>query len=119
MKRRYETHFDAAHFIPEHPKCGKIHGHTYRVIVVVDTDEFLDFHDLKEIVEDIIEPLDHNFISAAALPEKLRKQLYGYCKPLSKPLHTSEDICEYIKSQLPWSKVEVTVYEGESFSVSC
>ena len=28
--------FDSAHFLPNHPKCGRIHGHTYKVEIEVE-----------------------------------------------------------------------------------
>ncbi|TDI89346.1 MAG: 6-carboxytetrahydropterin synthase QueD, partial [Caldithrix sp.] len=31
------THYiDCAHFLPGHPKCGQLHGHTYKVEVVIE-----------------------------------------------------------------------------------
>jgi len=36
MKRIYETVFHAAHYIEGHPTCGKTHGHTYRLIVIIE-----------------------------------------------------------------------------------
>jgi len=28
-------HFDAGHHLPGHPTCGRPHGHTYRVEVII------------------------------------------------------------------------------------
>ena len=59
--------FDAAHFLPGHLKCGKMHGHTYRVDVVVKGElrngMVIDFADLKEIVRKAIEKYDHNVLN--------------------------------------------------------
>ena len=58
--------FSAAHFIPSHTKCSRLHGHDYAVSVTVfgsQEKEFLiDFLDLKKYVEDIITPLDHRVL---------------------------------------------------------
>lgn len=51
MKRIYKTSFDAAHFIKDHPKCGQLHGHTYHIEVIVDRDGWLDFNELREVVD--------------------------------------------------------------------
>lgn len=55
--------FSACHFIPDHPKCGKLHGHTYAVSVkffgAKNGDFIVDFEDLKKVVSDICDQLDH------------------------------------------------------------
>jgi 6-pyruvoyltetrahydropterin/6-carboxytetrahydropterin synthase len=55
--------FSACHFIPDHPKCGKLHGHTYAVSVKIigakNGDFIVDFEDLKKVVSDICDQLDH------------------------------------------------------------
>ena len=61
--------FDAAHFLPDHPKCGQLHGHTYTVTVEVvgkvnpETGMVIDLHVLDSFVEPIIKKLDHHFIN--------------------------------------------------------
>jgi 6-pyruvoyltetrahydropterin/6-carboxytetrahydropterin synthase len=63
-----EFTFDAAHWLPNVPKghkCGRMHGHTYRVVICVEgpvdeeTGFVIDFGDLKEIVRPYIEGFDH------------------------------------------------------------
>ena len=56
--------FDAAHFIPEHPKCGKVHGHTFHVTVEVEglvqpDGMVLDFHKLDTLMSNELNFLDH------------------------------------------------------------
>ena len=63
-----EFHFDAAHFIPGHKKCGEVHGHTWKVLVEVkgevqEDDMVLDLHILSRIVEGIIKTFDHKLIN--------------------------------------------------------
>jgi 6-pyruvoyltetrahydropterin/6-carboxytetrahydropterin synthase len=62
MKRIYKTTFDAAHFIKGHPKCGKLHGHTYHLTVKIPdkTGNFKDFIEIKEIIDRVLEEFDHN-----------------------------------------------------------
>jgi 6-pyruvoyltetrahydropterin/6-carboxytetrahydropterin synthase len=56
--------FSAAHFIPFHPKCGKMHGHTYKVTVEITGCQnkdgmVIDFSILNEKVNRTISPMDH------------------------------------------------------------
>jgi len=59
--------FDAAHFLPGHEKCGKMHGHTYRVEVVVSGElkngMIMDFAELKEVVGKAVQDYDHNVLN--------------------------------------------------------
>ncbi len=64
--------FDSAHFLPHVPKghkCFRMHGHTYRLRVVVRgaVDEKLgwvmDFADIKAAVKPIIAQLDHRVLN--------------------------------------------------------
>ena len=57
---------DAAHFIPGHPKCGRLHGHTYQVEVklvgILEHQPYLiDYGDIKNIVH----ALDHRLLIPA------------------------------------------------------
>lgn len=59
-------YFDAAHFLPDYRgKCEELHGHTYRLDVVVEGEIakdglVLDFNELKRVVsERVLVLLDH------------------------------------------------------------
>ncbi len=61
-----EFYFDAAHHLVDYRgKCERVHGHTYKLEVVVSGDVgedgmVMDFNKLEEIVKkNIIEELDH------------------------------------------------------------
>ncbi len=60
--------FSACHVIPGHPKCGRLHGHTYHVTIEIegerrDPDGFVvDFDEVKRIVREILEELDHRVL---------------------------------------------------------
>ena len=65
-------YFDAAHrlsTVEDEHKCSRIHGHTFRVDVIVkgSVDEkygwVMDFGKIKEIVEPVIDSLDHEFLN--------------------------------------------------------
>ena len=88
----YQTTFSAAHFIPDHPKCGKMHGHNYRVEVSLESSQLdkmgfvMDYADLKRYLGNVINPLDHTLLNDS-LPS-------GALPP------TAEHISQYITESL-------------------
>lgn len=97
-------HFDSAHYLPDYNgNCEKLHGHTYKLEIVlndeVQTDGMvLDFGILKKIVkENVLDKIDH--ISMNEL--------------IDNP--TAENIVEWIwdelKDKLPLHYVEL--WEGD------
>ncbi len=66
-----ETHFDAAHFLPEpyEGKCSRMHGHRYRLIVgwlVQEIDQIglsVDFSKLKERLTAYLATYDHSVLN--------------------------------------------------------
>ena len=67
-----EFTFDAAHSLPNVPeghKCGRLHGHTYRVQIHVcgevapETGWVMDFGDIKKAFQPIYDQLDHHFLN--------------------------------------------------------
>ena len=70
MYLRKEFTFDAAHnLIHYHGKCEALHGHTYRLAVVLSgmpdgEGMILDFSELSQIVKDrVVSRLDHSYIN--------------------------------------------------------
>jgi 6-pyruvoyltetrahydropterin/6-carboxytetrahydropterin synthase len=67
-----EFSFDSAHFLPNVPeghKCKNMHGHTYRLKVVIEGEPhphlgwLMDFKELKDVVAIVIDQLDHKLIN--------------------------------------------------------
>lgn len=65
-----DTTFAAAHQLRGYKgKCEQMHGHNWKVQVHVvaeklnDIDIAIDFHDLKELLNEVITPLDHSFLN--------------------------------------------------------
>ncbi|ADL07343.1 6-carboxytetrahydropterin synthase QueD [Thermosediminibacter oceani] len=65
-----EFKFDAAHNLVKYKgKCEKLHGHTYRLVVVLEGTPdaegmIMDFLELKNIVEEnVLKFLDHSYIN--------------------------------------------------------
>ena len=70
MLLRKEFTFDAAHnLVRYHGKCEALHGHTYRIAVVLEgtPDEegmIMDFTDLSDIVKErVVSRLDHSYVN--------------------------------------------------------
>ncbi|MGC8819740.1 MAG: 6-carboxytetrahydropterin synthase QueD [Fervidobacterium sp.] len=91
-----EFTFDAAHnLVKYHGKCEKLHGHTYKLQVVVcgEKDEegmVIDFIEMKRIVqEEVLSFLDHSYINDI----------------ISQP--SAENIAEWI-----WSRLEEKLTTG-------
>jgi 6-pyruvoyltetrahydropterin/6-carboxytetrahydropterin synthase len=63
MKLGVIDHIDSAHFLPKHPKCGTLHGHTYKVELVVQGEVrdgmLIDFSDLKKAAREVFREYDH------------------------------------------------------------
>ena len=63
---------EAAHRLPNVPpdhKCARLHGHSFRVRVVIDgpvdphTGWVMDFGDVKAAVRPLVERLDHHYLN--------------------------------------------------------
>jgi len=80
--------FEAAHFLPGHPKCGVMHGHHFKVALAVEgqvnpaTGMVIDFTNLKKwLQENVIEQFDHTLLN-----DKIENP-------------TAENIVEYIREK--------------------
>ncbi len=97
------THFSAAHFLANYQgKCENLHGHNWKVEVIVCGAKLnlsglvIDFSDLKQITNKVLEELDHHNLSDLAY--------------FAKSSASSEEIARYIFEQL---KPEVGKKAGE------
>lgn len=91
--------FDAAHHIPNHPgKCANVHGHRWQVLIEAKGDigpdgMVIDFGDMKEIVNPLIDRLDHHDLNDIL------------------PVPTAEKIAEWfsvkLRPQMPVSLIRV------------
>lgn len=95
-------HIDSAHFLPGHEKCGVLHGHTYRVEMVIEGHPeggmLMDFAEMKRILREVLERYDHR----------------SFNEFLEYP--SVENICTLLKRELtPLIKHRFTirVWEGE------
>jgi 6-pyruvoyltetrahydropterin/6-carboxytetrahydropterin synthase len=88
MKLGVTEYIDCAHYLPGHAKCGRLHGHTYKIEVVIEGENrsgmIMDFADLKTAVRDTLAQFDHTLFndfleypSIENICEMLKKQLDG------------------------------------------
>jgi 6-pyruvoyltetrahydropterin/6-carboxytetrahydropterin synthase len=89
MKLGISSDFSAAHSLPHYPgKCKQLHGHTYKVDIVVDGEKkgdiecVADFSEVKAVVEEVLELVDHKFLNEII------------------PYPTSENIALFLKAEL-------------------
>jgi 6-pyruvoyltetrahydropterin/6-carboxytetrahydropterin synthase len=104
MRLCREFYFDAAHYIPDYKgKCEQLHGHTYKLEVVIKGDlqndgMIVDFVKMKEIVESaVIEKLDHHALNEI------------FDNPTAE--HILEWISAQLKGKLPISSIRL--WEGQ------
>ncbi|AGC49667.1 6-carboxytetrahydropterin synthase QueD [Lawsonia intracellularis] len=65
------SEFCAAHALRHYKgKCERLHGHNYGIKIIVggheltsDTELLIDFTELKAILKDVLEPLDHRYLN--------------------------------------------------------
>ena len=60
--------FSAAHSIPGHEKCGRVHGHNFRVEIEIEGDVrengmVMDFFDLKKHLKEVLVEFDHRLLN--------------------------------------------------------
>ncbi|HBR22155.1 MAG TPA: 6-carboxytetrahydropterin synthase QueD [Nitrospiraceae bacterium] len=108
-----DTTFAAAHQLRGYKgKCEQMHGHNWKIQAHVvaeklnDIDIAMDFHDLKELLNEVIAPLDHSFLNDIF--------------PFTEKNPSSENIAKWIYDSLNKKLDEhvqvsaVTVWESET-----
>ncbi len=98
-----KTHFSSAHFLRNYPgNCEHLHGHNWDVEVTVSAtnlnniDVAIDFRDLKRIVKEVMDRLDHKNLNdlpefAAVNPSSERLAEYIY-EAVGKGLRPFQDV---------------------------
>ncbi len=132
--------FSAAHFIPYHNKCRRLHGHDYtidvRVYGMMERGMIIDFVELKHSLREMLEQIDHKLIVPTESPDIVLKEtgqnleITYEGKHLSVPLEfiylcpleesSSEQMsrffCELMKNKIKFGKnvsgLSISLYEG-------
>ncbi len=113
-----ETTFAAAHQLRGYKgKCEQVHGHNWKVQVHViaerlnDIDIAMDFHDLKNILNEVIEPLDHSFLN----------DIFPFTEKNPSSENMAKWIYDSLNKKLSDEQVQVsavTVWESDSASAT-
>lgn len=103
--------FSAAHRVEGHPKCGRLHGHNYKVNVELDSEiipsdgMLVDYGILKEIVQPLIDAMDHRYI--VSISNKNANDLYAVVAMskneafiLNELASTAELLAKYIHDEV-------------------
>ena len=110
---------EAAHRLPHVPpghKCGRLHGHSFRVEVHVkgpvaeESGWVMDFADIKGAFQPVFDQLDHHYLNEVEglsnpTSENLARWIWGRLQPVL-PLLSRVVVCETCTSGC--------VYEGET-----
>jgi 6-pyruvoyltetrahydropterin/6-carboxytetrahydropterin synthase len=63
MRLGITEHIDCAHMLSGHPKCGRLHGHTYRIDLVIEGPNqggmVVDFAELRAELRAVLQDYDH------------------------------------------------------------
>ena len=136
--------FSACHFLKEHFKCSRLHGHNYYVSVEIFSDKLdnnyfvVDFMELNEKLKDIVEPMDHNILiptKSEDIKINEEKESIEVLTPTKKYVFPRSDVCflplqattsellaKYIHDKLKKiyknKKIEVKVGESKSSMAS-
>lgn len=68
MKLGITDHIDCAHYLPGHSRCGQLHGHTYKVEMVIDGEKgpdgmVVDFDRLRSHLQSVLSEYDHRSLN--------------------------------------------------------
>ncbi len=88
MKIRVEDTFDAATALPGHDRCADLHGHTYRVELVVEGEPvggvLADFRVVRKALRAQLESYDHKDLNAFFDYPSCENICAALCRDLSK-----------------------------------
>jgi len=83
------AYFDAAHMLRDYEgKCARMHGHSFRVEAALagsslgPSQLLVDFHDLRRLLREVIEPFDHRCLNEV--------------EPFTELSPTSENLARFI-----------------------
>lgn len=128
MKLERQYHFYAAHRNPEAgEKCGRIHGHTYKVIVTLnfrlkDNGITMLFQDVDDNIERIVKKFDHFFMIWREDP------LYGILMEAGEAIYgvdfptSAENVAKHLwecisKTGLPITKLQLKETESSNIII--
>ena len=97
-------------------KCENVHGHNYRVRITMEGEQLdstgllVDFLDVKRVMGDAIEYLDHRFINELTPFDKINPSAENIAK------YFYDRVSEGLKGETPVRVAQVTVWETDTSS---
>jgi 6-pyruvoyltetrahydropterin/6-carboxytetrahydropterin synthase len=107
MKIAKEFTWEMGHRLPFHRgKCRNLHGHSYNMRVELngepdDTGMLLDYYNLTQIVDEVIEPFDHCFLVEET--DKIVRdflEVYNYKHVVFSMPSTAENMCKHFADKI-------------------
>lgn len=102
-----DFHWEMGHRLPFHNGgCKNIHGHSYRMRVIIEgeLDEHgmvMDYFDMKEIIEPLVDRIDHSFLCDDRDEEMLAFFAKNPLKHVVVPFHTTaENLCGWFLQEI-------------------
>jgi 6-pyruvoyltetrahydropterin/6-carboxytetrahydropterin synthase len=105
-----EYWFSSAHRLEGHPKCGRLHGHNYKLVVHVqsvniDDGMIMDYARLDSIVKPIVDELDHRYIISysnlkADCPYAAAAMVMGHHVALDVEHSTAEEMSRWFYNEI-------------------
>ena len=107
-----EFKFEMAHVLSNYKgPCGNLHGHSYRCLISFKDKDLgtmkqdamlIDFNDVKKLVGNLIDSLDHCFAYNKNTTDPFEQELIALCKKYNKKTYafetrtTAESMSKYI-----------------------
>lgn len=67
MKLGVIEYIDCAHFLPGHARCGVLHGHTYKIELIIEGRNekgmIVDFTELRSRLDSVLKQYDHRSLN--------------------------------------------------------
>jgi 6-pyruvoyltetrahydropterin/6-carboxytetrahydropterin synthase len=113
-----EQTFAAGHALRHYKgKCENVHGHNYRVQVTVEGERLnsigllVDFVELKRVVRQVIERLDHQFINDLEPFTEINPSAENMAKYFYENVHSGLNLSE---SEVPVRIAQVKIWETDT-----
>lgn len=110
-------YFEAAHRIPGHDKCGRLHGHTYKIVLcvggpVLDEEGMLiDFAELGKVMKYIIETCDHRYLNDMFTYTTAEHLAYTFCRRLKEAMSKLDIKLNYYSCEVWETQNNCAIYE--------
>ena len=116
----------ASHCITGHPKCGRMHGHNYKIEIEIgspilnENGMLIDFSNLKTIIEKTLKKYDHKHLGVLPFGWTSNPD---HVMELPFDLTTAENLARYWGTELltdirPLRLLRVNVFESEQSMAS-